>query len=166
MGESNEMNKPLLPSNKKDKPTNQNRASYTDMDSTGESDPMIKDNKRLELSGYEVIPLFLLNTLIVLPIWVVVLLPVTVVYQGMFYLCTASLSALGLKKRNKKSRGTEVHTAATAATEIKVEKKGEREFDLVIFGATGVTYATIRTTVPLLLHTYINTLIINKGRTF
>ena len=117
----------------------QKKSSYGSM-MTGESDPMIKDKKRLELSGYEVIPLFLLNILIIFPIWFVLLLPLALIYQALYYIWNASLSLLGMNKKKKSSRGGDISITTGVAVDTKViGKRGERELDLIIFGATGFT---------------------------
>ena len=117
----------------------QKKSSYGSM-MTGESDPMIKDKKRLELSGYEVIPLFLLNILIIFPIWFVLLLPLALIYQALYYIWNASLSLLGMNKKKKSSRGGDISITTGVAVDTKVVgKRGERELDLIIFGATGFT---------------------------
>ena len=117
----------------------QKNSSYGSM-VTGEADPMIKDKKRLELSGYEVIPLFILNVSIILPIWFVLLLPLALIYQALNYIWNALLSLLGMNKKKKSSRGGDVSTTTGVAIDTKVVvKKGTRELDLIVFGATGFT---------------------------
>ena len=129
MEESKEMSAPFA----------QKKSSYSTMIS-GESDPMIKDKKKLELSGYEVIPLFILNILIVLPLWVVLLLPLTLIYQALSYILSASLSVLGINKKKRSSRACDASTITGVAIDVKItEKRGTRELDLIIFGATGFT---------------------------
>jgi Saccharopine dehydrogenase NADP binding domain len=105
-------------------------------DSTGESDPMIKDKKRLEMAGIEVIPIFIANVFILLPIWIAILLPLTLIYQGLLYIFIVVTSALGLKKKSKKADAAATNVTASANV---TQKKGDSAYDLVIFGATGFT---------------------------
>ena len=105
-------------------------------ESNGESDPMIKDKKRLEMSGIEVIPIFFANVFIILPIWIAILLPLTLIYQGLLYIFNIVTSALGLKKKSKKTDAAATNVTASANV---AQKKGDSAYDLVIFGATGFT---------------------------
>ena len=125
------------------KPLMQNKPSYTDprgatgSDGTnGESDPMIKDRKSLELSGADAIIPFLVSAFVALPIWIVLILPVTLIYQSFLYICKVSASAVGIKKKSKK---TDAFPSSVTASANVVQKKGDREHDLVIFGASGFT---------------------------
>ena len=124
------------------KPLMQNKTSYSDprgrtgSDGTsGESDPMIKDRKSLELSGVDAILPFLVSAFVGLPFWILLILPVTLIYQSFLYICNATASAVGMKKKNKKNAASPIFEIASAV----VQRKSDREHDLVIFGATGFT---------------------------
>ena len=131
MGESDNMSKPFI----------EHKPSYSiPMDSAdGELDPMIKDKKILELSGYEVIPVFLLNLLILFPIWLALLLPLVLIYQSLLYVYNASLSALGMKKKRKSSRNNDLSSSSNNDSTIKITMKSKKDLDLIVFGATGFT---------------------------
>lgn len=133
MKESNEMSSLL---NESKGPNTRAGTAAGIHDSNGESDPMVKDKKILELSGLEVIPLFLLNVLVALPIWIAILLPLTLIYQGVLLLLTTISKAVGLKKKSRKNA---VNTASVTASANVTTRSGEREHDLIVFGATGFT---------------------------
>ena len=120
--------KDSLLSNPLDMPPNYSTsASTADFD----IDPMIKDKKQLELSSIEeVLPLFLLNTIVIAPLWLLLLVPMTVVYQCGNYVCNSVMST----KRDKSSTPPNTSTTRTHTVE-----KQDRTFDIVVFGATGFT---------------------------
>lgn len=133
MKESNEMSSLL---NESKGPNTRPSTAGGIHDSNGESDPMVKDKKILELSGLEVIPPFLISVLVALPIWIAILLPLTLIYQGVLFLLTTISTALGLKKKSRKGA---VDTASVTASANVTTRSGEREHDLIVFGATGFT---------------------------
>lgn len=90
-------------------------------------DPMKRDRKSLPNSGVSVIPTFLLHAFVLLPLSVCVLTPLAVISYG--------IGALFTPKKQKK------HESATVAkpSDMVVTSPEKREFDIVIFGATGFT---------------------------
>lgn len=106
------------------------------LEPNGESDPMIKDKKQLEMSGIVVIPIFIVSIFILLPIWIAILLPLTLLYQGLLYVFNVVMSATGLRKKSKKTDTAATNVTASANV---AQKKGDSVHDLVIFGATGFT---------------------------
>ncbi len=77
-------------------------------------DPMTKDGKRLPLDGgISVFFSFLFYTLVILPIWLFILLPLTIVYQIFNFILSKCLSG----KRSKDSRPTSSNQAIVETKE-------------------------------------------------
>ena len=76
--------------------------------------------------------LFAIFSAVVLPIWLIILLPLTIIYL----IITKILSLLGLRKQKVPKSPAEIDSSSMEATKV---PKDEREFDLVIYGATGFT---------------------------
>lgn len=99
------------------------------------SDPMVRDKKSLPMSSSLAnLPAFLLSVGVVLPVWVTVLLPLTIASQ------------LGIKawksvspKRLTKARAQENPVELAQRIVKTAVQSDDREFDLVVFGATGFT---------------------------
>jgi short subunit dehydrogenase-like uncharacterized protein len=114
--------------------------SYSTMSTTdNESDMMIKDKKKLELSGYEVIPIFFINLFVVLPIWLVVLLPPALLSQGVSQIMTKLSPKSKKSSKDVESSESSYKESETLPGKAVTKIVKEREFDLVIFGATGFT---------------------------
>lgn len=74
---------------------------------------------------------FLLNIFIFLPIWLFVLLPLTIIYhilEKLILLCCC--------KKNKQEENNDPVSLGLEQTEV---PKNEREYDLILYGATGFT---------------------------
>jgi len=95
---------------------------------------MIKDKKSLPLSGYSVIPLFLLFLFVVTPLWLFLLLPVTLIFQ--LFNKVANLFVAAPKPQ---SRGQISTDTTLLAEQRKPNISNQRQYDLVVFGATGFT---------------------------
>ena len=97
-------------------------------------DPMVKDHKEMENSQLStVLPMFLLHTCVILPIWAVVLLPAAAMYQAGSYCATLMCG----KRMNVKGESSTIGTASSTATGLK--KAANCQYDLVLYGATGFT---------------------------
>ena len=75
---------------------------------------------------------FMIFYLVLLPLWLVVLLPITILYM----LFNKILHLLKLKKDTSPKSVPKIDSSALQPTST---KKDEREFDIVVFGATGFT---------------------------
>ena len=128
--EDNLITKPLTPQLQPE------HHQYHTMQKQSHMDPMIKDKKQLPLSGVSVYVLFVVFTFILLPLWVVILIPLTMLSQGFLYVGRM----LGRSGKNKRSDGN----ATATKTEdppvlLKSSDIASRKYDLVIFGTTGFT---------------------------
>ena len=105
-------------------------------------DPMLKDHKEMENSHMlQALPMFLLHTCIILPIWAVVLLPAAAIYQAGSYCSTLMC---GKRKNGKKEDSSVTGTASSTSqpmldTETGMKKAATCPYDLVLYGATGFT---------------------------
>jgi hypothetical protein len=95
------------------------------------SDPMIRDKKFLQHSGYSVIPTFAAFVLIVTPFWLFLLVPLTLVFQFFIKLYNLVFS----------SKPKSISSNSTTASILPDRKLAstDRVFDIVLFGATGFT---------------------------
>jgi short subunit dehydrogenase-like uncharacterized protein len=75
---------------------------------------------------------FAIFYLLILPIWLVILLPLTIIYM----LITKLLKILGIKKEKIPKSPSEIDSSSLEATKV---SKENREFDIVVYGATGFT---------------------------
>jgi hypothetical protein len=107
-------------------------------------DPMLRDKKKLPLSSnVEVTTWFLFNLLIILPLWLFLLVPLTLLYR-LVYLLHKHVAILWRSIIGKKPKQQELESASIIntplglSTEAALQKK-ERSYDIVIFGATGFT---------------------------
>ncbi len=92
-------------------------------------DPMVRDGKRLPLDSFAVFPLFLLCVFVLFPFWLLFLLPLTLIYQGFSKL----VSLFSSRPRPPKSSGDHNGESKEGGP------GGVREFDIIVFGATGFT---------------------------
>ena len=100
------------------------------MDET-HTDPMEKDKKYLPLSKLsQVIPTFLITLLILLPLYIAVLLPLTII--SLVFKAIFSFGKRPSIQNNGKVTVTNAGAVAYVATE-------QRPLDIVVFGATGFT---------------------------
>lgn len=99
-------------------------------------DPMIRDRKELPLSGFwSVLPNFLFFLFIVTPVWIVVLIPLTIVSQIFVKIYQAVCAP-------KAKVITTTRAELDALNQLVDQRSGQqkaREFDLVVFGTTGFT---------------------------
>mmetsp|Transcript_14431 Transcript_14431/g.21686 ORF Transcript_14431/g.21686 Transcript_14431/m.21686 type:complete len:500 (+) Transcript_14431:98-1597(+) len=94
---------------------------------------MIKDGKRLPLSGSSVVMHFLFTLVVLVPLLTVILIPLAVIFTALNF-----IKGLILPKKNR-SKDNE-HVDHTGSDEWKSNVSGSRrDFDLVLFGATGFT---------------------------
>lgn len=97
-----------------------------------ETDPMVRDNKELELSSLaQSIPLACFHLLVVLPVWAAVLLPCAAIYQAGLYCITC---ATGGKKKSAAADAASPTDYGSAAA-----PSPPRRYDVVLYGATGFT---------------------------
>ena len=99
-------------------------------------DPMIKDKKVLPMSGFwTILPSFLLFLFIVTPLWIAVLIPLTVVSQIFLKIYQA---LCGTKAKIITTTRSEID-ALNQLVDQRSNVQKNREFDLVVFGTTGFT---------------------------
>lgn len=91
-------------------------------------DPLIRDHKRVPLSGFEVVPLFFIVLVVVVPLWVAILVPLALISQGLIF-----LGNLFRSRPKKRSLPSASEYGSTDATTV------QRKLDIVIYGATGFT---------------------------
>ena len=100
-------------------------------------DPMKRDNKRLAMSdNFKAFRTAIVYLLVVLPIWLVVLLPITLaslLIEGAVGLVTG----VGKKKSETKAKSDDGPEYGTFEEIANVTPTKAREFDLVLYGATG-----------------------------
>ena len=108
----------------------------TKMSSTA-IDPMKRDNKRLAMSdNFKSFRIAVVYLLVVLPIWLVVLLPITlasILIESAVGLVTGG----GKKKSEIKAKSDDGGDYGTFEEVSNVTPTKAREFDLVLYGATG-----------------------------
>jgi hypothetical protein len=98
------------------------------------SDPMIKDKKSLPMSSTVAnLPAFLFTVFVLVPLWLMVLLPLTIAFQVMIKIKKALFPVKAGKGRVQED------PEALKKQIVKKASDGDREFDLVMFGATGFT---------------------------
>lgn len=104
---------------------------------TSENDPMIADGKRLPLSGpvYLVVLRCILYAFVLIPLWLVLFVPLTLLCQAVIYLTKCVSPAGGKKKRPTADEKGEANFEILKAA---ADTAG-RKFDVIIFGATGFT---------------------------
>jgi short subunit dehydrogenase-like uncharacterized protein len=96
-------------------------------------DDMRKHGKSLPLSGWSALGPFMFYTTIVFPVWLVVLLPTTLV-------CQLGKRVFGSKRPSGREPLPQLTASeVTAVQELQTPALDAREFDLVLFGATGFT---------------------------
>eukprot|EP00599_Poterioochromonas_sp_BG-1_P007141 CAMPEP_0173148702 /NCGR_PEP_ID=MMETSP1105-20130129/9877_1 /TAXON_ID=2985 /ORGANISM="Ochromonas sp., Strain BG-1" /LENGTH=490 /DNA_ID=CAMNT_0014063407 /DNA_START=339 /DNA_END=1811 /DNA_ORIENTATION=+ len=99
-------------------------------------DPMIRDKKELPFSNIVVaFVVFIPFLLIITPLWLVVLLPLTVVWQIIDYVKS---SIVGRKKPKSSFVVEDPKAVADKVVKVSTAVK-DRVYDLVVFGATGFT---------------------------
>jgi hypothetical protein len=94
---------------------------------------MKSDNKKLPLSGSKVILYFFFSLLVVLPFWLLILVPIVLIsllFQFVFSFCVPKKKA-------------SVEMDESTVTKLDVNIHTHREYDLVLFGATGFTGAVL-----------------------
>ena len=104
------------------------------------SDDKNQHSKRLPLSGNDIIFKFFFFVMIVFPIWLFLLLPLTLVYQAIYNLIQTSVVS---KSKEPSSEAEVVQSETVNMNEVIEETKSNkrnRELDLVIIGATGLLY--------------------------
>ena len=95
-------------------------------------DPLVRDGKRLSLDSFAVVPLFVLCVLVLFPFWLLVLLPLTLSYQGLKKLFSCFSSSPRLSKASGDHQSSESKDGDGGP-------RGPRDFDIIVFGATGFT---------------------------
>ena len=103
--------------------------------SNTKEDPMVRDKKVVPLSNpVTTFPVFLFFLFIVTPIWLTLLLPLTVSYQALAAVCGPVLgkkSKKAIKPENPEDIAQQVIKTAS--------DDSDRIFDVIVFGATGFT---------------------------
>jgi hypothetical protein len=98
------------------------------------NDPLIRDRKKVPMAGMgEAIPAFLASLFLMGPIWLTVLIPVTIAWQGFSFVKNAVIGN-GPKKTTAPEDPKELISMLK-----KIDSKKPRKHDLVMFGATGFT---------------------------
>ena len=95
-------------------------------DSTGENDALVKDNKQLAMSGCSALVPFLVTFFILIPLWLCVMLPLTIVWKLLSLPCR-----LCCKPKPK--------AAKTFAEPPSAVARPAEQFDIILFGVTGFT---------------------------
>jgi hypothetical protein len=95
---------------------------------TMNSDPIVRDNKKMVHAGWEVLPWFLLFLVIIIPAWLFILLPITLLFVGI----------------GKCFSGKAKSAVGNGENLLQVDMENlvpmnNRPFDIVVFGATGFT---------------------------
>jgi short subunit dehydrogenase-like uncharacterized protein len=119
--------------------SNTTNASTTDYYTMGKdgSDPMVRDKKALPLSGFwSVLPSFLSFLFIVTPLWLFVLVPITLIFQLFIKLYQV---VCGSKPKVITTTSGELETLNQLIDQRPDPATRTREFDLVVFGTTGFT---------------------------
>lgn len=94
------------------------------------SDPVVRDNKRLSLCSFsEVLPAFLISMIISVPSLLVILMPLALLGQ---------VSSFGLSLFSSKPKAAVLKEPSYYVNLVSPEKT-KKEYDLVLFGATGFT---------------------------
>ena len=105
------------------------------MESRGSrNDPMVRDKKVLELSGFSALPQFLLFAGIVTPLWLTVLLPCTLASQAVSFVQNKITPVKKTAKNNTHIQDGSLQVVCGTASD-----SSKRVFDIVVFGATGFT---------------------------
>ena len=94
------------------------------------SDPLFKDKKSLPLSSYGTVPLFFLYVFILFPFWLLILLPITILYQTVSYILKFCMNKLLINKKYSNIVLKEnIYSDSIVCNDKKV-----RIYDVIVFG--------------------------------
>ncbi|RYH14329.1 hypothetical protein EON65_33780 [archaeon] len=100
-------------------------------------DPRIRDKKRMPMSSLAIsIPLFVLFVLVAIPFWLVILLPLTIVWQGAAFV---GRKVFGSGRNSSAAVQPENSQELVKQIKKKAADSTDRIYDVVVFGSTGFT---------------------------
>lgn len=100
-------------------------------------DPRIRDKKRMPMSSLATsVPLFVVFVIVAIPLWLVILLPLTIVWQGATFV---GRKVFGSGRKSSSTAPPENSQDLISQIKKKATDSTDRIYDVVVFGTTGFT---------------------------